>query len=744
MEQIFPDVQFPGWNVIRKLGEGSFGGVYEIQRVLPDGTVERAALKKLAVPRDHLEVEELISQSFTTESITAHYKDQMSSLVREYNLMQEMGSCANVVSCHDIQYIQQPDGIGWDVYIRMDLLQPLKKTLDNQYREENVIRLGLDICTALIACQKKNIIHRDIKPENILVSPDGLFELTDFGIAKVSEKTGSGTLAGTGGYMAPEVGNRQRYGASVDLYSLGMVLYWMMNQRTLPFLPLPPEIPTAFQRQTAIDRRLSGEELPLPANGSDGLWKIVRKACAFSPENRYKTPREMYNDLAACGAKETVFQNANTSTEPSKGEFREQDTVIEPKNTPSSSPKPRRAEPIVTAHSEKSVQKERRRRKKAGVFAAFCLIMISAVVGFMNIHFWTEGSCTEPVKCKLCGKIKSDAPGHQWVEATCTAPRYCDVCGETSGEALGHRWVEATCTSAKYCSVCGELAGAPLGHQWENATYDTPKHCIRCGLTEGTLLTTPKPKLNTGSGTASDPYRLRTPENLEMLRNEPNAYYRLENDIDFGGETFTPIGEFGGVLDGNGHAIQSVTFKYISGANNKAASLIVNVLKSGIVENLVLECEMNAGILERTDSAGITICNEGIIRNCKVKVNFQNSYAVGGITRNNTISGQIEKCVVNLTASSCNFVGGIAEYQSGIISDCTATVQVTGGNCLGGIAYANAGTIEKSNSDGLSQSSATIGCMGGIVGENLAGGEIQASTSTVKTETGKKLPAVGN
>ena len=197
MEQ-FSDIHFPGWEVVRKLGQGSFGGVYEIQRALPDGRVEKAALKKLSVPRNRAEIEEMLSQSFSTESITAYYKDQMSDLVREYSLMQELGSCGNVVTCHDIQYVQQEGGLGWDVYIRMELLRPLKKALGQEYREETVLKLGLDLCNALKACQKKNIIHRDIKPENILVSDDGTFKLTDFGIAKVSEKTGSGTLTARG------------------------------------------------------------------------------------------------------------------------------------------------------------------------------------------------------------------------------------------------------------------------------------------------------------------------------------------------------------------------------------------------------------------------------------------------------------------------------------------------------------------------------------------------------------------
>ena len=296
----FENIDFPGWEVVRKIGEGSFGGVYEIHRTLPGGRVEKCALKKLAVPRNDGEIQELISQSFSTESITAHYKNQMGELVNEYSLTQELSSCKNVVGCYDVRFIQHDDGIGWDIYIRMELLNPLRQALSAEYQEATVLRLGLDMCNALLACQEHSIIHRDIKPENILVSDRGEFKLGDFGIAKVSERTGTGTMTGTMGYMAPEVANRQHYGPQADIYSLGMVLYWMMNRRTLPFLPLPPSIPTGAQRQQAQDRRLSGEPLPPPIDGSEALRKIVLKACAFSPAERYRSAEEMQAALQSC------------------------------------------------------------------------------------------------------------------------------------------------------------------------------------------------------------------------------------------------------------------------------------------------------------------------------------------------------------------------------------------------------------------------------------------------------------
>lgn len=104
-------------------------------------------------------------------------------------------------------------------------------------------------------------------------------------------------MAGTNGYIAPEVANRQKYGKEVDIYSLVMVLYWLMNDNTLPFLPLPPQIPTVEQRDLAAQQRLDGVPLPPPINGSAALKSVVCKVCAFDPAARYRSAVEFGSAL---------------------------------------------------------------------------------------------------------------------------------------------------------------------------------------------------------------------------------------------------------------------------------------------------------------------------------------------------------------------------------------------------------------------------------------------------------------
>ena len=290
---------WPDWDVAENLGGGSFGQVYEIHRDI-FGQIDKAALKVLSIPKNKSDIQELRYNGYDDASITAHFKNHLADIVKEYNLMAQLKGCQNVVYCEDVRYIQDESGIGWDIYIKMELLKPLAATLAMPVDEKQVIKIGMDICNALILCKEKGIIHRDIKPQNLFVSDDGTYKLGDFGIAKSIERTMGGTRTGTYNYMAPEVYNNQPQGTALDQYSLGMVLYWILNNRRVPFMPAPPAIPTASQEEEARAKRMSGSEpIPMPANGSEGLKAIVLKAIAHDSKDRYESPAAMRDALAA-------------------------------------------------------------------------------------------------------------------------------------------------------------------------------------------------------------------------------------------------------------------------------------------------------------------------------------------------------------------------------------------------------------------------------------------------------------
>ena len=291
---------WPEWEIVKYLGGGAYGVVYEIERNI-SGIQEKAALKIVSRPKDNSEIESYYDNGYDEASIIASYESEIRNYIKEYKLMKELQGQSNIVSCDDFKVVPHENGIGADIFIRMELLTSLAQVLrKKKLSEQEIIKLGKDISHALILCESKNIIHRDIKPANIMVSQFGDYKLGDFGVSKIMDHTTYATKMGTQEYQAPEVVHMEKYGHTADIYSLGITLYWLLNNRRMPFIDANGKI-TAELKDEAMDRRYRGEKLPAPKNGSDELKRIVLKACAYRPENRYASAQEMYDALDKIG-----------------------------------------------------------------------------------------------------------------------------------------------------------------------------------------------------------------------------------------------------------------------------------------------------------------------------------------------------------------------------------------------------------------------------------------------------------
>lgn len=296
---------WPGWNTVRVIGSGGFGKVYEIRKAEDSKTGEyRSALKVITIPQSPEDYHAYEDDGYDEKSITAIFRSQIDDIVSEFQMMSQFRGTSNIVSYEDHRIIPHADGRGWDILIRMELLTTLPEYFNRRgMSEADTVKLGQDICRALELCGQKDIIHRDIKPQNIFVNEFGDFKLGDFGIAKSMDHTTKATKIGTYNYMAPEVYQNKPYGASVDIYSLGLVMYWLLNERRLPFMPMPPAVPTAAQNNEAQMRRLSGGgAIPAPKNGSPALKAVVLRAIAFDPAERFSSPKEFLAALNSCGS----------------------------------------------------------------------------------------------------------------------------------------------------------------------------------------------------------------------------------------------------------------------------------------------------------------------------------------------------------------------------------------------------------------------------------------------------------
>lgn len=289
---------WPKWEIVRPIGEGSFGKVFEIVRN-EYGIEEHSALKVISIPQSDSEIQLLKNDGMTDNDTTEYFKGIVNDFVQEIQLMAQLKGASNIVAYEDFAVVEKNESVGFEILIRMELLTGLPSYLrENRFRVYDVIQLGIDMCQALEVCRELNIVHRDIKPDNIFISSNGKFKLGDFGVARTIEKTMAGlSRKGTYSYMAPEIYNGNEYGFEADIYSLGMVLYKLLNNNRDPFLP-PYPAPVKYNDKTeAMVKRIQGLEMPIPANADDKLARIVFKACAHNPTERYLHPMDLRLEL---------------------------------------------------------------------------------------------------------------------------------------------------------------------------------------------------------------------------------------------------------------------------------------------------------------------------------------------------------------------------------------------------------------------------------------------------------------
>ncbi len=226
------------WTVESFIGEGGNGRVYSVAR-RDRGGEYHSAVKLISIPKTRLDIQQARQMGMDEQEVYRYFDGMVSQIVREIKIMYTLRAEPNIVSYEDHAIFHKEHETRWDVLIRMELLTSL---YDYQQKHplsaDEVARLGLEICSALEACQKKNILHRDIKESNIFVTNQGSFKLGDFGVAReIIQSSWSLSMRGTPAYIAPEVHTGQKYDARADIYSLGILLYKCLNDGRNPFMP---------------------------------------------------------------------------------------------------------------------------------------------------------------------------------------------------------------------------------------------------------------------------------------------------------------------------------------------------------------------------------------------------------------------------------------------------------------------------------------------------------------------------
>jgi len=263
--------------IVAKIGEGGMGSVYRAH----DEVLRRDVAVKV------------VNKSVGLDAAAS------SDLLAEARASSAL-SHPNICTVHEV------GESGGELYIVMELIEG--KTLHDLITgtglpADAVLRYGLQIASALGRAHDRGIVHRDLKSANVLVTPDGLVKVLDFGLAKNLGATvfqGSTRsfatpgethgVSGTLPYMAPEIFHGEPGDYRTDLWALGVVLYEAASGH------LPFEGRTGFEISSAILRELPK---PLGPPVPPGLWAVIQRCLVKEPAQRYQTAGEVQAALSA-------------------------------------------------------------------------------------------------------------------------------------------------------------------------------------------------------------------------------------------------------------------------------------------------------------------------------------------------------------------------------------------------------------------------------------------------------------
>lgn len=266
------------YRILRLLGEGGMGAVYEAEQDKPRRTV---ALK-------------VIRAAWADPDLLRRFEQESQALAR----LQHPG-IAQIYESGTAD-----GGFGVQPYFAMEIIhgRPLgqfaaEQKLDTRRRLELMIR----VCQAVEHAHQRGIIHRDLKPGNILVDESGQPKILDFGLARVTDsdaeatrQTDMGQVLGTLAYMSPEQTTGDPLGVDTrsDIYSLGVILYELLAGRA----------PYTVGRQIHEALRTIQEVDPTPLSGVNRAYRgdietIVGKALDKHKERRYASAAELAADI---------------------------------------------------------------------------------------------------------------------------------------------------------------------------------------------------------------------------------------------------------------------------------------------------------------------------------------------------------------------------------------------------------------------------------------------------------------
>ena len=262
----------PAWGPLRLLepiGSGRFGEVYRAW----DARLEReVALKVLRTGR-------------TVPAPNA---------IREARLLARVRH-GNVVTVHGADVVDGRTGL-WMEFIRGSTLGDAVAA-NGPFGARETAAIGIDLCRALAAVHDAGLVHRDVKPQNVMREPGGRIVLMDFGAgAEESSRRAARGVAGTPLYLAPELFDAGPATVRSDIYSLGVLLFFLVTGRHPVSGSTAEELRARHARGTRLHLRQARPDLPVP------FVEAVERAVKANPAHRYETAEAFESTLARARA----------------------------------------------------------------------------------------------------------------------------------------------------------------------------------------------------------------------------------------------------------------------------------------------------------------------------------------------------------------------------------------------------------------------------------------------------------
>ncbi len=292
---------FGEWYTDRQLGTGTDGKVFSIYRQKYDGTREKSVLKIIRLGENREEKRNLFAEAdnIVIENEEEYYSKIISNITDNVRTLMESDKGRYFVRYEDMELRKASDGKGRLILLKLEEMRSLTDLLKEfSFTLEETLRLGISVCKSLIKCRSFGYIYPNLKPENILFDRNGVCKLGDFGTFSLLEPAKTGVAyKRTQYYMAPEFIKTGNVNSTVDTYALGLVLFMLTNRNRLPFSEEYPNKVTINSLNEGVQKRSAGIAIPEPLLASDELKKIIAKACAYRPSERYFTPEQMLSDL---------------------------------------------------------------------------------------------------------------------------------------------------------------------------------------------------------------------------------------------------------------------------------------------------------------------------------------------------------------------------------------------------------------------------------------------------------------